>query len=393
MNEINNVKSNNEDFMINEVKKVIESKKDNTFISDPFINLFELPSKKLFVNREIEIKIISKILSDLDKIKNSVFYNIVGNLGSGKMTTMKQILDVLKKKKPKTRIREWTKQECRLLNQGTYVGKPYFNNIKYDIQIFYGLNNVWKLREKIKEINENYFLNSKINIFIWDTRIYWTNLRDYLDYLKKKKINFGLIGFRVRDFLKEKIIFNNYKKDIIREIIEKRLDYIKEISQGTHPFFELDFYNLFIENYLSIIIEISNGNLRIVFKILDFFYNNPYILNLEQFDIILEKFSQLKEAKLTNNQEMIMDYFFSRPLKKISIKEFTKKFNINRTTTWKNLEKLVSKKMLKKIINGKKVLYFANPNFLPFYENHRLKDIKQGNFIYDNKKFNIMDFY
>ncbi len=320
------------------------------YISDPLNTInnetkFSKDNLEFFINREAEMKIISKYIGNLHNLSSMTHIALIGALGCGKHTTFKAI--------------------CKIVNDS-------FPDIKYEFYNYYGFdfkNNIDLEDDILKKVDDS-DLDMRIISCSALTKDFLK--KRFKKYNKNTKIlfsiwNIGEYSIRSEILVNKEIFFRNYSKKEIIKILRKRIEMylIKDITLEKYK-------NNIIEQVLPLLSEISEGNLRISFILFRIIHQEARIKGIQLFNMdfpqtILEEFKNMKSVKLTDKENTIIKYMLFNGIKYITTSKMVQELNYERTVAWKYLENLTNKNVLYKQY-GNPSKYEITELFLSIYE-------------------------
>ncbi|KKK96712.1 hypothetical protein LCGC14_2660020, partial [marine sediment metagenome] len=211
---------------------------------------------ELFINREVEMRIISSYFGSIKTIPYNMHIAIIGSKGIGKHTTLKIISKIIQESFPDISFEYYNLK----------TGKDFKNNSDLDDSELINLDkqeldvrliscsgkNKWLLLKRI----DSYKKNTKILFTIWHTSDY-----PIQDNLKINKI----------------IYFRNYNKDIITMIFERRIiKFLKEKEENEVYITSLN------NNLIPSIVKAFQGNLRIIFLFFEQIHQLAKVQNINE---------------------------------------------------------------------------------------------------------------
>lgn len=318
-------------------------------------NEFTEDSIELFVGREAEIKVISKIIGTYKNLEKSIHIAIVGSINCGKRTTLKIITNIIKRVFPNISYEYYDSYDYKRNKEQELEAFPTeYKDIKYKDGYHTEIEDK-EVDIRILPFSETDPFHEKINIS-----------------LRKSKITFSLWNiYQFSSELKEKvdkiILFNKFSKDEIIEILTTRVK--KTLIDKTKlPIFK------------EIITKISNvamGNLKVSFVLFERINQLLDFEEEEQIDQELIHFQELAHTKLTNNELRILNYYMKTydNNKSISTSRIVENLGYNNSNAWKYMITLVKKGVFIETQHGNPSYYEISEDFLLIYEDWKRKEI------------------
>lgn len=310
---------------------------------------------ELFVNREVEMRIISSYFGSIKTIPYNMHIAIIGSKGIGKHTTLKIICKIIQESFPDISFEYYNLK----------TGKDFKNNSDLDDSELINLDkqeldvrlisctgkNKWSILKRI----DGYKKNTKILFTIWHTSDY-----PIQDNLKINKIMF----------------FRNYNKDIITKIFERRINkFLKEKEENEVYITSLN------NNLIPSIVKAFQGNLRISFLFFEQIHQLAKVQNINEIpqpliEELMNNYLSIKNQKITSKEKEIINYLLNaQNVKFITTSDLRDDLQFNRTVAWRYLENLTKKNIYIRIKYGNPSRYKINDIFLSFYEDELKKKI------------------
>ncbi|MFX0138242.1 MAG: hypothetical protein ACFFDN_31665 [Candidatus Hodarchaeota archaeon] len=303
---------------------------------------------KLFVNRQAEIKLISKYFGQAKNIEFSLHIAIIGSRGSGKKTTFKMISQIISESFPDISYAFYDIEKTYDYKENKQLSEKKLNILddkRFDVRIISCTGkNKWLFLKRLPDFKKN----TKVTFSIWNTRYY--SIGDQMHVNKE-------------------IYFNNYNRDDITEIFKRRVNTFLDVNQDIQEYKE-NVYNKLLPKIASSF----QGNLHICFQCFKDIHQQARVSNLkylpeELINQIINKYLKIKTQKITSKeQEIIQMYLTLKHKTVITTTDLKEELLIDRTVAWRYLENLTKKHIFKKIKYGNPSTYQINEIFLSFYE-------------------------
>jgi predicted transcriptional regulator len=309
----------------------------------------------LFVNREVEIRIISSYFGSIKTLPYNIHIAIIGSKGIGKHTTLKIISKIIQESFPDISFEYYNLKTGKDFKNNSDLDDSEITNLdkqKLDVRLIScSGKNKWLILKRI----DDYKKNTKILFTIWHTNDY-----PIQDNLKINKI----------------IYFRNYNKDIITKIFKRRINkFLKEKEENGNYITSL------YKNLIPSIIEAFQGNLKISFLFFEQIHQLAKVQNINEIpqtliDELMNNYLSIKNQKITSKEKEIINYLLSaQNVKFITTSDLRDDLHFDRTVAWRYLENLTKKNILNRIKYGNPSRYKINDIFLSFYEDELKKKI------------------
>lgn len=309
----------------------------------------------LFVNREVEIRIISSYFGSIKTLPYNMHIAIIGSKGIGKHTTLKIISKIIQESFPDISFEYYNLKTGKDFKNNSNLDNSEITNLdkqKLDVRLIScSGKNKWLILKRI----DDYKNNTKILFTIWHTSDY-----PIQDNLKINKI----------------IYFRNYNKDIITKIFKRRIDkFLKEKEENENYITSL------YKNLIPSIIEAFQGNLKISFLFFEQIHQLAKVQNINEIpqsliDELMNNYLSIKNQKITSKEKEIINYLLSaQNIKFITTSDLRDDLHFDRTVAWRYLENLTKKNILNRIKYGNPSRYKINDIFLSFYEDELKKKV------------------
>lgn len=306
----------------------------------------------LFIDRESEIKVISKYIGASNNISPLFHIGLIGSQGCGKHTTLKVIYHIASQNFPEINIEFYD-----------FFGNDYTNtepmsdkerkmkdDADLDVRIIYCTA---KTHYHLLKRLDKYHENTNLLISVWDVK----------DYLIDADLS-----------INKEIFFQNYNNETIREIFDKRIRHHSirdEISE--------EYIKSVETNVLPNITKFASGNLRICFELFQLIHQNARVKGLRAIpeDLviqIIENLEGLKDPKITEKEHSIIQFYLISGLAYISTPILVQERDFDRSVAWKYLENLTKKGIFHKTY-GNPSKYKINDIFVSFYEDRVKKKL------------------